>query len=71
MSNPIRLAALLGIVLLWLLPTILTARLAERKGRSFAVYLVASLLIGWPIPLVAALILRPRKSAARRMSSRS
>jgi hypothetical protein len=63
MSNPIHLAALLGIIVLWLLPTILTARLAERKGRSFAVYLVVSLLIGWPIPLIAALILRPRKAA--------
>jgi hypothetical protein len=64
MSNPIHLAALLGIILLWLIPTILTARLAERKGRSFAVYLVVSLLIGWPIPLIAALILRPRKTTA-------
>jgi hypothetical protein len=63
MSNPIHLAALLAILLLWLLPTVLTARLAARKGRSFAVYLIASLLIGWPIPLIAALIVRPRNAA--------
>lgn len=62
MNNPIHLVVLLAILLLWILPTILTARLAARKGRSFAVYLIASLLIGWPIPLIAALIVRPRQA---------
>jgi ABC-type microcin C transport system permease subunit YejB len=51
------------LLLLWLVPALLVAKLAERKGRSFAVYLVASLIIGWIIPLIAALIVRPRVEA--------
>lgn len=51
---------LLAVLVLWLLPALLVARLAERKGRPFALYLIASLIIGWPIPLLAALIVRPR-----------
>jgi hypothetical protein len=46
-------------LLVWFVPSLLVARLAERKGRSFAVYLIASLIIGWIIPLIAALIVRP------------
>jgi uncharacterized protein YybS (DUF2232 family) len=51
---------LLAVLVLWLLPALLVAHLAERKGRPFALYLIASLIIGWPIPLLAALIVRPR-----------
>lgn len=54
---------LIFVLLFWLVPALLVAKLAERKGRSFAVYLVASLIIGWIIPLIAALIVRPRVEA--------
>jgi hypothetical protein len=56
---------LLGVLVLFILPALFVYRLAERKGRSGWVYLVASLLIGWPIPLIAALVIRrPRDPAA-------
>ena len=60
LSNPIHVLSLVVLVALWIVPSILVARLAERKGRSFGVYLVASLLIGWLFPLIAALVIRPR-----------
>jgi hypothetical protein len=63
LSNPIHLLALIVVLALYFGPALLAARLAERKGRSFAVYLLASLLIGWPIPLIAALVL-PRRLLA-------
>ncbi len=49
---------ILGLLLLWLLPTILVYRIANRKGRDGWIYVVAALLIGWPLPLLAALIIR-------------
>jgi hypothetical protein len=52
-------AALLGVLFLWLVPALLVARLAQRKGRPFALYLIASLIVGWPFTLLAALIVRP------------
>jgi hypothetical protein len=61
LSNPIHLVLLIALIAFWVVPAVLTARLAERKGRSFGVHLVAALLIGWLIPLIAALIL-PRRS---------
>ena len=51
---------LIFLLLIWLVPAVLVAKLAERKGRSFGVYLIASLIIGWLFPLIAALIVRPR-----------
>jgi hypothetical protein len=47
------------LIVLWLIPALLVGRLAERKGRSFVAYLVVSLIIGWVIPLIVA-ILVPR-----------
>jgi hypothetical protein len=61
MSNPIQVILLLVLIVLWIGPAVVAARLAERKGRSFAVYLIASLIIGWPIPLIAALIVPTRR----------
>jgi hypothetical protein len=51
---------LLGLLVLWLVPAVLIARLAARKGRPFALYLIASLILPWPLVLLAALIIRPR-----------
>ena len=52
---------LIFLVAFWFIPALFVAKLAERKGRSFAAYLVASLIIGWIVPLVAALVLRPHR----------
>lgn len=58
MSNPYHVAILLVVVVVWIGGAVLVGRLAERKGRSFAVYFVASLILGWWLPLLAALIVR-------------
>jgi hypothetical protein len=50
----------LVVVVLWLLPSFLVGRLAAGKGRSFAAYFIVSLIIGWLIPLIVALVVRPR-----------
>jgi len=60
MGNPVHVALLAGLILLWVIPAVLTGRLAEHKGRSFGVYLVAALLVGWPVPLVVALLMPNR-----------
>jgi hypothetical protein len=64
MSHPIHDAAfVVGFIVvcaLWVIPAVLTARLAERKGRNFALFLIAGLVIGWPIPLVVALVMPTR-----------
>ena len=54
---------LLVVLVVFLLPIAFVYRLAERKGRPGWVYVVASLLIGWPIPLIAALVVRRREPA--------
>jgi hypothetical protein len=60
MSNPIHLVLLLALIAFFIVPAVLTAQLAARKGRSFAIYLVASLLIGWPVPLLVAVVMPSR-----------
>jgi hypothetical protein len=44
------------ILVFWILPSYLVARYAERKGHSFAGYLILGLVIGWLISLIVALI---------------
>ena len=46
------------VLLVWLLPTLLAARIANAKGREGANYLVAGLLVGGPIALIAAIARR-------------
>jgi hypothetical protein len=60
-SNPIHIVLLLALLPGYVLPAVLVARLADRKGRSFAAYLVASLLVSWIVPLFAALLLPDRR----------
>jgi hypothetical protein len=50
---------LLALIAFWLVPTLVVMRIAARKGRDKWVYFAASLLIGWPLPLIAALVVRP------------
>jgi hypothetical protein len=63
LSNPIHVMLLVALVAFWVVPAVLVARLAGRKGRSFGVYLVTSLLIGWWFPLIAALVVRDRAAS--------
>jgi hypothetical protein len=60
MSNPIHVAGLLGLIAFWIGPAILGARIADRKGRNLSVYLIAGLIIG-PLVLLVALILPRRR----------
>jgi hypothetical protein len=60
MSNPIHILLLLVLLACFVLPAILVARLGDRRGRSFAVYLIASLIVGWIVPLLALFVLPDR-----------
>jgi hypothetical protein len=63
--TPIHDALALAIPLIfWLIPAILVARLAERRGRRFPIYLIASLVIPWPVVLVVVLVLPRRDGRA-------
>jgi hypothetical protein len=63
-SNPIHVLLLLGWIAFWVVPSVMVGRLAARRGRSQAVYLVASLLIGWFLPLIAVLVFSRRRDQA-------
>jgi len=63
MTNPIHVVLLLVLLSVYLVPAVLVGRLADRRGRSFTVYLIASLIVGWIIPLVAVLVLTPRRAS--------
>jgi hypothetical protein len=55
---------LVVVLTVWIGGATLVGRFAERKGRSFAVYFIVSLIVGWWLPLLAALIMRrPREPA--------
>lgn len=52
--------------MIWFAPALLAARIASRKGRDGAVYLVAALFVSGFITLFAALIIRPRPDSGAR-----
>jgi hypothetical protein len=58
------LGGLLGVLLLWLLPSYGVARLAQRKGRSFGLWFGFALVFSWFFLLVAVLLLPARSEAA-------
>ena len=60
LRNPTHVVLLVVLFALWIVPSILVARLAERKGRSFGLYLGASLVIGWWFTVIAAVVVRRR-----------
>lgn len=63
MSNPIHDVVLLVVLAVWIGPAYLAGRVANRKGRSFGLYMVAGLLIG-PLVLLGTLLLpRSRRVA--------
>jgi hypothetical protein len=55
------LAFFLGL-LVWIGPSFLVGRVAANKGRSFALFFAAALLLFWPFVLVVALLM-PRRRA--------
>jgi hypothetical protein len=46
---------------IWLIPALLIARLAERRGHNFQVLLIVALVVPWPITLLVVLVM-PRRS---------
>jgi hypothetical protein len=63
MSNPIHDVVLLVVLAVWIGPAYLAGRVADRKGRSFRLFMVAGLLIG-PLVLLGTLLLpRSRRVA--------
>lgn len=55
---------LVTLAITWIIPAVLVARVAERRGRSFTLFLIAALFMLWPIVLLVALVL-PRGSKGR------
>lgn len=62
MSDPIHVVALLVVLAFYFGQAYLAGWVADRKGRNFAVYLVAGLIIG-PLVLLIALVLPRRRLA--------
>ena len=63
MSNPIHILVLLAVLVIYFGQAYLAGRVADRKGRSFGLYVVAGLLIG-PLVLLGTLLLpRSRRLA--------
>lgn len=52
---------LVTLAMIWLIPALLVARLAQRRGYSFQVCLLVALIVPWPIALIVVLIM-PRRS---------
>jgi hypothetical protein len=50
------------IILIWIVPAVLIARYAQRKGHSFAVFLLIGLLISWVVSGIAALLVSDRRA---------
>jgi hypothetical protein len=46
------------LLLLWVVPAFLVAYFASKKQRSFAGFLVVSLLVGWLIPAIVVLVMK-------------
>ncbi|SCX07972.1 hypothetical protein SAMN05216534_0696 [Candidatus Aquiluna sp. UB-MaderosW2red] len=46
-------------ILIWVIPAYFVARVAQERRRSFAGFLVVSLLLGWLIPLFVIQVMRP------------
>jgi hypothetical protein len=47
-------------VIAWVVVAFVVGRFAARKGRPFVFYFVSSLVLGWPIPLIVALLVPGR-----------
>lgn len=49
--------------IIWVAVAFLVGRYAAHKGRRFGFYFASALVVGWPIPLVVALLV-PRSASA-------
>jgi hypothetical protein len=56
-------ALLATLAILWLIPAVLVASLAHRKGYSFAAFVILALAVPWPVMLLVVLVMRRRQSA--------
>lgn len=56
-------------VIAWVVVAFVVGRFAARKGRRFVFYFVSSLVLGWPIPLIVALLVPGRTPKDERESS--
>jgi threonine/homoserine/homoserine lactone efflux protein len=64
LANPLHIVTLLIVfVIFWIGPAVLVARLAARRGRCFACYLVAGLIFGWIFSAILAvfILIRPAR----------
>jgi hypothetical protein len=59
----------LGVIVLWLLPALLVARLARRKGRTFGLWLAVALLLPGIGLIVAALFLMQQPDTAETLTA--
>jgi uncharacterized membrane protein YhaH (DUF805 family) len=48
------------LALIWIVPAMLTAKLAERRGYSFPAFFLAALFLFWPAVLLVTLVLPTR-----------
>jgi predicted membrane protein len=54
----------------WVLPAVPTARVAGRHGHSPIVYVIACLIVGWPIALATAIVTSRRRMGRTRATAR-
>ena len=55
------LALLVTLAVIWIIPAVLVARVAERRGRGFVPFLTLALLVPWPIVLLVVAFAPPRR----------
>jgi hypothetical protein len=63
MSNPIHVIVLLLVLSVYVGQAYLAGRVAARKGRDFGIYLVAGLIVGPLVLLIALVLPRSRRVA--------
>ena len=66
MSRPDDGLWLVLLILLWIVPAFLVAYYASKKQRSFAGFLVVSLIFGWFIPAIVVLVMKRNAPALTR-----
>jgi MFS family permease len=62
MGDPVHVVVLVAtLTLLWVIPAVLTGRVAARHGRRPIVYVIAAFIVGWPLAMIAALVVPRRR----------
>lgn len=52
------------LVVVWLGPAVLVAKLAQGRGRDFTTFLLVSLIVPWPLMLLIVLVLPGREGSS-------